>query len=818
MVDKQSYFQKRIFTEIGASEEDIKIELIQVFENTERKNDFEIFKEDKDGNIQILVYTLDRRLIIYDNKKATPLKPNINNNREQIFYITRYKNPHTITNKEGEPEIKKYNIPKGIGTFPFFPPKLVEKFENKEKIKTLILTEGYFKAFKGSLHGLDIVGLSSITHYKQKDTKKMYNDVIRIIINCEVENIIILYDGDCRAVSNNAIEKGKDLYTRPFSFVSSAQSIRDLLNDYEKNIYFAHVKTDEIQDNPKGLDDLFITANGKLFKADEISNDLLSISTPGNYFHKINITTSPKRLLNYFNLTNVNSFYTFHADFIENREFIFRGTKYQYDEENGECNVIIPKAAKQYFRVGDSYYEFILIPNKYKQLEKTFHRRLKSTIIDDHGAKTIKHIPKYKAFCNVPDHTNYIQVMDNCFNVYGEFEHEPDIEETCPTILFFIKHIFGKHYRLGMDYIQLLYQKPTHILPILCLVSKENNTGKSTFIKLLKAIFTSNCTVIGNDELSNSFNASWANKLCIVCEESLIEKQPIIEKIKALSTADKIMMNAKGKDMVEIDFFGKFILVSNNEDSFIFASKNDVRYWVIKVPKPKKDNPDLLNDMIVEIPAFLAYLNKRKISTKRESRMWFKPEIIKTEALAKLIETSRPKIEKEITNNIHELFMDFEDNEILMTTKLINKEFFNNKQENTNIIRILRDRMEIEQYTTATGQQIVKQFTFPRWQNAPGDKFIRVDEKFIGRPWVFKREDFINNPNKNNEAMTYEDEIYTYLDKMEIGSTVSIDKVCKPENKDKFIFIVKEYIDNHEYGNGIEFSNDFTKIKKNAIE
>ena len=55
----------------------------------------------------------------------------------------------------------------------------------------------------------------------------------------------------------------------------------------------------------------------------------------------------------------------------------------------------------------------------------------------------INHIAKYEAFCNVPDHVNYNQVVNNCFNIYHPFSHEPE-ESTCPNTLHFIKHIFGK--------------------------------------------------------------------------------------------------------------------------------------------------------------------------------------------------------------------------------------------------------------------------------------------------------------------------------------------------------------------------------------
>src|SRR5205085_128408 len=107
------------------------------------------------------------------------------------------------------------------------------------------------------------------------------------------------------------------------------------------------------------------------------------------------------------------------------------------------------------------------------------------------------------------------------------------------------KDLNTEYYQLGLDYMQLLYTRPTQKLPILCLVSRENETGKSTFAMLLKNIFTANAAVVGNADLADNFNAHWASKLLIVCDETKIDKQSVVEKVKSLSTADKIMMNAK---------------------------------------------------------------------------------------------------------------------------------------------------------------------------------------------------------------------------------------------------------------------------------
>jgi hypothetical protein len=56
----------------------------------------------------------------------------------------------------------------------------------------------------------------------------------------------------------------------------------------------------------------------------------------------------------------------------------------------------------------------------------------------------------------------------------------------------------------------------------------------------------------------------------------------VIEKIKSLSTAKKIFMNAKGRGQVELDCFLKFILITNNEESFITLSDNDITVLGIK--------------------------------------------------------------------------------------------------------------------------------------------------------------------------------------------------------------------------------------------
>jgi hypothetical protein len=65
----QSYFEKRC-SELGVTKADNKIDLFTEDENTgqKTKKTFPIFTEDRQGNIDILIYTLKREIFVFDCK------------------------------------------------------------------------------------------------------------------------------------------------------------------------------------------------------------------------------------------------------------------------------------------------------------------------------------------------------------------------------------------------------------------------------------------------------------------------------------------------------------------------------------------------------------------------------------------------------------------------------------------------------------------------------------------------------------------------------------------------------------------------------
>lgn len=300
-----------------------------------------------------------------------------------------------------------------------------------------------------------------------------------------------------------------------------------------------------------------------------------------------------------------------------------------------------------YIRVGTTIYKVVQQP---LVDGTTITRRLQwsfGTIRQDYGKNNIPPITKYNGFCTVPSHINYQKEVAGFYNLYEPITHVPT-EGYFQHICSLVEHIFGEQYELGMDYLQLLYLKPTQKLPILLLVSEERNTGKSTFLNFLKALFQENVTFNTNEDFRSQFNADWAGKLMIVVDEVLLNRREDSERLKNLSTAHSYKMEAKGKDRYEVQFFAKFVLCSNNEYLPVIIDAGETRYWVRKIDRLQSDDTDFLQKLKAEIPAFLYHLQHRQLSTEKESRMWFAPSLLHTEALRKIIRSNRNRLEIEM--------------------------------------------------------------------------------------------------------------------------------------------------------------------------
>lgn len=307
-----------------------------------------------------------------------------------------------------------------------------------------------------------------------------------------------------------------------------------------------------------------------------------------------------------------------------------------------------------FVRVGTTLYKIVNQPRLNGGYVKKRIVWNNETLRQDYGKDYLANVPKYDGFCTVPDHVNYRQVIDNFLNLYEPIGHQPK-EGDFSHIQALLHHIFGEQYELGMDYLQLLYLQPVQKLPILLLVSEERNTGKSTFLNFLKAMFRNNLTFNTNEDFRSQFNSDWAGKLIIVVDEVLLNRREDSERLKNLSTTLSYKVEAKGKDRDEIAFFAKFVLCSNNERLPVIIDPGETRYWVRKIHHLENDDTHFLQKLIEEIPAFLYFLQHRTLTTQNVSRMWFSPKQTETAALLKIIRCNKSKYEVEAAELIKEI-------------------------------------------------------------------------------------------------------------------------------------------------------------------
>lgn len=758
-----SFFKHRL-APLGVTDANNQFEIFDSEAEFPRPSTYEvpIFSEDRNGNIQILYWTIEGELIKYFHQGDGKISQ-ING---------RWKNYMTKRLKEPKGDMK-YSMPQGQPTAPWFHPNLVQKYKDATPITTLYLTEGVFKGWAGCENGVDVVALSSITHYGDSE-KKLHGDIVRLIETCQVQNIVVLWDGDCLNISDKDLTRREPLTRRPTGFYKAAKTISLLVSkiNFDKtrqhpSVYLMHPNSENLPNRPKGLDDVLVEPELQKAKT-QILIDLKALNTEGTrHFSCVNITESSRDMYRHFYLHDVNVFYDRHKVKIGLNEFYFHADKHKYNDDREELELLMPGWAQTLRWIGDDFFDLRLAPGAVHERRKLIPIKI-GTLKNLYGADFLKYIKNshHVAFTNVPDHFDYQEVLEKegrkYYNRYFPFRHVA-AEGNFPKTIAFLKHIFGdymvkhkngkeiKSWELGLDYVQHLLLNPTQILPVIVLYSPENNTGKSTYGKWLHRIFGDNAVFISNHDLQSEFNDTFADKLLAICEETLLERKKEAERIKALSTQPQILVNTKGVSAYSIDFFCKFQFYSNNK-RMIYVTKHDERFWIIQVPKSKVDNPRLLDEMTLEIPAFINFLKTRELATANESRMWFHPSLIRTQAFEETVKVNEPSEATNLREELREMFLQEPDMDTIeMTMKDIQKEFFSAKTSQKWITEILKDYLLVDLERDDKGVAVNRRGKYTKYElceskfgDAPTFEIRRIEKPTRGRHYVFNRTDLID--------------------------------------------------------------------------
>lgn len=615
---------------------------------------------DKKGN---LVET--NIAINYLDPSGAVVSYNHGNSQTRDFCRIRYADP---SKHNGH----KYHQEKGTEMIPFSTPALIEAFKSRQPLKTVFVVEGEFKAFSMSMMNLPTMGIGGIFNFKDASKTKMHPYIIDVIKELKVQNVVLVFDRDCLEVT---WEDGKDLSKRLNNFYCALNVFNELLKPYDVQLYFAHVSQ---KCGQKGIDDVLLEPTNDTA---QVLTELTSFTAgmPDRFYIKTYQVTglSSYKLKSLFGLANVQNFYELHEQELQNHDFVYNGITY-YIDDKGNPQRSWQGAEKHYIRVGTDYYKTIVEKAPNGQTELNLVQWSADAIKNDYSnpKEFIKQIPKFDAFTNIPenDPEKYRQTIHSTkdgytsvlYNRYCPVSHEPQPGEwrTINTLLHHIfdyKNLKGESfYEMALDYLQMIYLNPTQHLPILCLVSREQATGKTTFLNLLRSIFKENMRILDSERISSKFNGSWAGKLIIGVDESFIDtdKPTVVNRLKMIATNSSIPIEKKGKEAGEVPNFAKLIMCSNDETNFLKIEIEDTRYWIIRVGSidPESRDPHMAERMETEIPAFLYYLKHRTMFYGEKTRLWFDPSDYATEALKRIQERTGNVLWQNITTVVRQQF------------------------------------------------------------------------------------------------------------------------------------------------------------------
>lgn len=385
-----------------------------------------------------------------------------------------------------------------------------------------------------------------------------------------------------------------------------------------------------------------------------------------------------------------------------------------------------------YFRIGYKYFKVVDKETRYGINVEEVILWQKEALVDDYGKKIIGQIQKFNGFICKPCNVKFMQSYKGYYNMYKRFPHQPSSEDVTvtdiPTISGLMAHIFGDQQELGYQYFKVLYEDPEQKLPVLCMVSKQRHTGKTTMLNFMQMLFGSNFGIINSEMLTSSFNSSYAHLNIIGVDETVIDKASAIEKIKMLATADTLQVNMKNVQEYPVEFFGKLVLATNKETDFMRIDNEEIRFWIRKPEPISKTDPMLNEKLVSEIPKFLQYLDKIPMPV-YHTRMVFTPEQIINKELEAIKVESRSGLHKDLEILFTEWFDQNDAEELNLTATDIKLKWFENNTRITPhyLAKVLRDEMGCQSSAP------VRYSPFNKWESK------------IGRPFTLQRSDFVTD-------------------------------------------------------------------------
>lgn len=328
-----------------------------------------------------------------------------------------------------------------------------------------------------------------------------------------------------------------------------------------------------------------------------------------------------------------------------------------------------------YIRVGTSFF---------KKSKDKLHIWNKETLTADFGSDYIKQFPdelKYEGFVNQVEFVEDTVRRDRQYNRFKKPEWPTLTKGKFPTTEKLLRKVFSDcgqdQYEHGLDWIQLQLTNPKQMLHCLILGSESREAGKDTFILWMKMLLGKHNVYFSDIEnFLKPFNSPYADKCLIALNEVKFSSinDGSMEKIKQYVTQDSVLIDEKFQVPVELDYYGKVVMLTNNVHDFMRIDDEENRFWIRTMPKlnKKKDfDPHFMDKLEQELGHFLHFITNRTLKTDgKQTRFYLPDSVTHTEELERIRENSKSSLYIEIKDLLDDTFYSRKDtNELFFIVK-----------------------------------------------------------------------------------------------------------------------------------------------------
>lgn len=239
------------------------------------------------------------------------------------------------------------------------------------------------------------------------------------------------------------------------------------------------------------------------------------------------------------------------------------------------------------------------------------NRTVPMEVIGKGGQAAIKHVPVAELWLKSAERRQYEGVTfapannapDCYYNLWSGFAFEPldcgifTAGMKCRRLLKHMKYILcagnSEHFRYLLAWAADMLQDPDNKKGVALVMRGLKGTGKSTFAEALASLLGRHSIKISHmRHLTGNFNRHLADKLLVLAEESYWAGDKTDEgPLKDMITSDRMTIEAKGVDAVEMPSLCRLIMITNNEWAAP-ATADERRYFVLDVSDLRRQDYD----------------------------------------------------------------------------------------------------------------------------------------------------------------------------------------------------------------------------------